>query len=61
MEYKKALAILLKMLDRCALEGEEKEAVLTAVGVLDAASLGENRFKSIIKARKEKRDKGVEW
>ena len=61
MEYKKAVNILIKLLDKHSLDAEEKEAVLTAVGVLDWVSLAKNRMKGIIKARKAKRDKGAKW
>jgi len=61
MEYKKAVTILMSLLDRHSLDDEEKEAVLTAIGVLGWASLGKNRIKAIIKARKAKRDKSIEW
>lgn len=61
MEYKHAISVLTKMLDERVLDGEEKEAVLTAIGVLDWASLGKNRLKSIAERRREKRDKSLEW
>jgi len=60
MEYKKAIIILTKMLDKYSLRGEEREAVLAAVGTLDWGSLTENRMKIIIKAKKAKRDKSLE-
>lgn len=59
--YKKAIAILMNLLDKHKFDREEKEAVLTAIGVLDWANLGKNRMKAIIKARKAKRDKSAEW
>ena len=57
MEYQKAIAILKSLLDRHPLNAEEKEAVLTAIGVLSWGSLG----KSKLKAQKAKRDKSTEW
>ena len=57
MEYQKAIAILKSLLDRHSLDAEEKEAVLTAIGVLSWGSLA----KSKIKARNAKRDKSTEW
>jgi hypothetical protein len=57
MEYEKAIAILKSLLDRHSLDAEEKEAVLTAIGVLSWGSLS----KSKIKAQKAKRDKSTEW
>ncbi len=61
MEYKQAISVLTKMLDERSLAGEDKEAVLTAIEVLDWASLGKSRWKSIIEKRKEQRHKSVEW
>ena len=57
MEYQKAVAILRSLLDKHSLDAEEKEAVLTAIGVLSWGSLS----KSKIKAQKAKRDKSTEW
>jgi len=57
MEYQKAVAILKSLLDNHSLNAEEKEAVLTAIGVLSWGSLS----KSKIKAQKAKRDKSTEW
>ena len=57
MEYQKAIAILKSLLDRHSLDAEEKEAVMTANGVLSWGSLS----KSKIKAQKAKREKSTEW
>ena len=57
MEYQKAIAILTSLLDKHSLDAEEKEAVMTAIGVLSWGSLA----KSKIKAQKAKRDKSAEW
>jgi hypothetical protein len=57
MEYQKAIAILKSLLDQHSLDTEEKEAVLTAIGVLSWGSLS----KSKIKAQQAKRDKSTEW
>ncbi len=57
MEYKKAITILSKMLNKYSLTAEEKEAIITALGTLDCGSLAENRFKSIIRGRKAKQEK----
>ena len=57
MEYQEAIAILTSLLDRHSLDAEEKEAVMTAIGVLSWGSLS----KSKIKAQKVKRDKSTEW
>ena len=60
MEYKKAVAILIKMLSKHSFGAEEKEAVLTAIGILDWVNLGKNRLKGIMKARKIKQNKDIE-
>jgi hypothetical protein len=60
MEYKKAIDILLKMLDKGSLSAEEKEAILTAIGTLDCGALAKNRLKRIIKTQKARREKGLE-
>ena len=57
MEYKKAINILKSLLDKHPLTDEEKEAVMTAIGVLSWGSLA----KSKIKALKAKREKSKEW
>ena len=56
-DYQKAIAILTSLLEKQSLNAEEKEAVMTALGVLSWASLA----KSKIKAQKAKRDKSTEW
>lgn len=61
MDYKQAISVLTKMLDKHEFEPEEKEAVLTAIGVLDWAALGKTRLRSIAEKRREKRDKSIEW
>ncbi len=57
MEYKEAIAVLQKLLDRHPLDAEEKEAITVAIGMLSWAVLS----KSTLKARKAKRDKSTEW
>ncbi len=61
MDYKRAISVLRRMLDERSLDGEEKEAVLTAIGILDWASLGKNRLTNMAEKRKAKRDKDVQW
>ncbi|MCX6758572.1 MAG: hypothetical protein NTX14_02600 [Candidatus Nealsonbacteria bacterium] len=56
METKKAIAVLISLLDKESLGVEEKEAVVAVIGALDSVNLAENRMKGIIKARKSKRD-----
>ena len=60
MGYKEAITILMGLLDKRQLSAKEKEAVLTAIGVLDWANLGKNRMKRILKAKKAKREKDLE-
>jgi len=55
MDYKKDTDVLIKMIDKYSLEGEEKEAVLEAVGMLSWASLSQSRLKNL----KEKRERGT--
>ena len=57
MEYQKAITIIRSLLGRHSLDAEEKEAVLTAIGILVWGSLS----KSKLKAQKAKRDKSTEW
>jgi len=57
MEYQKAIAILKSLLDRQLLNDEEKEAVLTAIGVLSLGSLAMSK----IRAQKTKRDNSAKW
>ncbi len=61
MDYKQAISVLTKMLDERSFDAEEKEAVETAIGVLEWASLGTNRMKSMAEKRRAKRDKDVQW
>ena len=57
MEYVNAIVILKSLLDKHPLNHKEKEAVMTAIGVLSWGSLA----KSKIKALKAKREKATEW
>jgi len=57
MEDKKAASILIKMLNKHSFNAEEKEAVLSAIGILSWTSLSQSR----IKAKKAKREKSVKW
>ncbi len=57
MEYEKAIAVLKSMGERHPLNTEEKEAVVTAIGVLSWGSLAKSR----LKAQKARRDKSKEW
>lgn len=44
-----------------SLNDEEKEAILAAIGALDSVNLAENRVKGIIKAKKARRNKNLEF
>jgi hypothetical protein len=57
MEYQKAITILTSLLEKQSLNAEEKEAVMTAIGLLSLGLLA----KSKLKAQKAKRDKSREW
>ena len=57
MEYQRAIDVLKSLYERHPLSAEEKEAVMTAIGVLSWGSLA----KSKIKALKAKREKSTEW
>ena len=57
MEYEKTIAILKSLLDRHSLDAEEKEAIMTAIGILSWGSLSKGK----IKAQKAKQDKSTEW
>ena len=57
MEYAKAIIILKSLLEKHPLSAEEKEAVMTALGVLSWGSLAESKRKE----QKAKRDKSTQW
>jgi len=57
MDYEKAITILKNLLAKSSLSAEEKEAIMTAMGLLSLGSL----TKSKIKAQKAKREKSTEW
>ena len=57
MEYQKAIDILIKLLEKHSLDAEEKEAVMTAIGLLSWGSMAKGK----IKALKAKREKSTEW
>jgi hypothetical protein len=57
MEYEKAISILRNLLDKHSLDAEEKEAIMTAIGLLSLGALS----KSKIKAQKAKREKITQW
>lgn len=53
MDDKKAIAVLLGLVEKGVLNEEETEAVRSAIGVLSWTSLAESRLKNL-KAKKEK-------
>jgi len=57
MEDKKAIAVLINLLDKNLLNAEEKEAVSSAIGVFSWTSLSQNRNKKL----KDKKDKSAKW
>ena len=57
MEYEKAITVLTGLLKKRPLDADEKEAIITAIGLLSLGSLA----KSKLKAQKAKRDKSTEW
>lgn len=57
MEYQTAIDILKSLLEKYSLNGEEKEAVRTAIGMLSWGTLSKSR----IKAQKARRNKSTEW
>jgi hypothetical protein len=59
MEYKKAITVLINLLDKKLLDAEERGAVLAAIGALDCASLADKRMEGIIKAKKTKQDRSL--
>jgi hypothetical protein len=58
MENEKAVVILKGILEKHSLDNEEKEALMTAIGVL---SLGSSISKSRIKSLRAKRDRSTQW
>ena len=61
MEQQKAIDILKSMLDRHVLDAEEKEAVMTAIGILSWAALSKSKIKAQKAKREAKRNKSTEW
>jgi hypothetical protein len=57
METGKALEVLKSIPEKHKLAPEEKEAVMTAVGLLSLIAQSKNNAK----AQKAKRDKSIEW
>jgi hypothetical protein len=59
MEDKEAIEILTRLLEKYSLAGEEKEAVLTAIGALGWTKLGKGRMENIIRARKAEKEEDL--
>jgi hypothetical protein len=60
MEYKEARDILVEITQR-KLGKEEKEAVMTAIGVLYMATIAKKSFDHKIERQKAKKQKSTEW
>ncbi len=61
MEYEKAITILTSLLDGHSLDAEEKEAVVTAIGMLSWGALSKSRIKALKIKRDAKQQKSTEW
>ncbi len=57
MDHKEAINILTGMANKYTLDGKEKEAITTAVGLLSWGTLADSRRKSL----KDKRDRSTQW
>jgi hypothetical protein len=57
MEYKQAVDVLKRLVEKHPLNAEEKEAVMTAIGVLAWGSLGKSKTRAI----KAKKDEKMRW
>lgn len=57
MEHQKAIDVLKNLLNKHPLNAEEKEAIMTAIGILSWGTLARSRMK----AQKTKREKKTEW
>jgi hypothetical protein len=57
MENDRAIEVLKKMLDKPSLDADEKEALMTALGILGWVKLSKSRMKLM----KQKRDQSLEW
>jgi hypothetical protein len=57
MEYAKAVTVLKELLEKKELTADEKEALMTAIGVLSLGALGIGK----IKAKYANRNKQAEW
>jgi hypothetical protein len=55
MEDNRAIEILMSLIEKYRLQGEEREGVLTAIGILSWSKLAE----SALKTRKAKREKDI--
>ena len=57
MEYQKAVTVLKGLVEKGHLQPQEKDAVMTAIGVLNWGALSEAR----IKEKGARRKKSAEW
>jgi hypothetical protein len=61
MDENKAADILMQVIRNHSLKDEEKEAVLTAIGLLGMASSAQKQFRSQLRARKDKQERSTKW
>ena len=57
MDHKETMNVLQALVKKGILTESEREAVTTAIGILSWTTLS----KGVVKARKEKRNKSLEW
>ena len=57
MEHQEAIVILTNLLDKHSLNAEEKEAIMTAIGILSWTTLSKGKMKAL----KAKREISTEW
>jgi hypothetical protein len=57
MDDKKAVKILMRLLDKHELNNEERKAVKAAIGILSWTTLAKSRMKE----NKKKLDKSMQW
>ena len=59
MEDREAIEILKRLMGKKTLTIQEKEAVLTAIGVLSWSALGQTQIKNIARVQKKKQIKSL--
>ncbi len=61
MEYQEAITILKSMLDKHSFDEREKEAIMTAMGVLSWGALAKSKMKASRANREAKQNRSTEW